>query len=299
MSGIEHGPLEPDLKTAEHALDLLVTPANVFELRALVKDERDREGVEFGYFDAIAPAIQVLPALARKSTGIYMTLNPVRPDLWSRAANRMKRANKGSTTGDQHIVRRSRLLIDIDGTPVAGVSSTDLEHEKAQELACRIAQELEADGWPPGLIGDSGNGAHLVFAVDLPTDEEQLVARVLTAANQRWGGDGLKVDAANYNPARITKLFGTPTRKGDSTRDRPHRVSAIMSAPPRLDVVPRDLLERLASLAPAAKPSPAGRSRTSSTNSTGWTGNTQGGAVSLPRFRGDLPSLSRHDEGVP
>ena len=281
MSGIEHGPLEPDLKTAEHALGLLVTPANVFELRALMKDERDRQWIEFGYFDAIAPAIQALPALARKATGVYMTLNPVRPELWSRSANHMRRANKGDTTGDQHIVRRSRLLIDIDGTPVAGVSSTDLEHEKAQELACRIAQELETDGWPLGLIGDSGNGAHLVFAVDLPANDERLVERVLTAANLRWGGDGLKVDAANHNPARITKLFGTPTRKGDSTRDRPHRVSAIMSAPPRLDVVPRDLLERLASLAPAAKPSPAPRSRTSS---IGWSGNTQGGADYLRRF---------------
>lgn len=132
---------------------MIITPGAVFEIRALMKDERERTWRESGYFNALDAAIRVLPAITRRATGIYLTLNPVIPDLWSRAANRMRRVDKGDTTGDQHIVRRTRILFDFDGTPVSGVSSTDAEHAKAQELACRVKAELTAEGWPQPLEG--------------------------------------------------------------------------------------------------------------------------------------------------
>ena len=61
---------------------------------------------------------------------------------------------------------------------------------------------------------------------------------------------------------RIWKLYGTVSRKGDSTADRPHRRSAVLEAPPRPDAVPADLLRTLAGPAPAAAvpaPVPAGQ----------------------------------------
>ena len=38
-------------------------------------------------------------------------------------------------------------------------------------------------------------------------------------------------------PARITKLYGTMTRKGDHTPERPHRRSRILEIPDELKVV--------------------------------------------------------------
>ena len=50
------------------------------------------------------------------------------------------------------------------------ISSTDAEHAAALELATDIRMVLGEEGWPPPLLADSGNGAHLLYAVDLPND---------------------------------------------------------------------------------------------------------------------------------
>jgi len=34
-----------------------------------------------------------------------------------------------------------------------------------------------------------------------------------------------------FNPARIWKLYGTVSRKGDSIPERPHRLARILEAP--------------------------------------------------------------------
>ena len=47
------------------------------------------------------------------------------------------------------------------------------------------------------------------------------------------------VDISVYNAARIVKLHGTMCCKGDSTDDRPHRRSQILSVPNELIPVPQ------------------------------------------------------------
>jgi len=38
-----------------------------------------------------------------------------------------------------------------------------------------IRVDLENQGWPEPLVGDSGNGAHPVYPLDLPRDDETAV----------------------------------------------------------------------------------------------------------------------------
>lgn len=231
----------------ERSIRLLVEPGSTFEVRALGK-QRGREVTLAGYFTDPAIAARAIAKVdaAGEMTAIYATLNPVRPELRARCADRLDVAGKGGTTGDQHIVKRTRLLVDVDGAPVSGVSTSDEEHAAAIALAQEIAGELSERGWPDPLRGDSGNGAHLVYAIDLPVECDDLVGRVLDAAQARWGctvgNVTLKVDGKNRNPARITKLFGTVARKGDDTPDRPHRRSRILAAPEKLEVVTLDQL---------------------------------------------------------
>jgi hypothetical protein len=51
---------------------------------------------------------------------------------------------------------------------------------------------------------------------------------MLAGAATRCGADDVVVDLTVFNAARITKLYGTMTCKGDSTTDRPHRRSRVL-----------------------------------------------------------------------
>jgi hypothetical protein len=115
-------------------------------------------------------------------------------------------------------------------------------------------------GWPLPVLADSGNGGHLLYRIDLSNDESSrdVLARCLAALALRFSDEAVSVDETVFNAARIWKLYGTRTCKGDPTPERPHRRAGLCEAPTRLEVVPRDLLENLAALAPA-QPDPRGR----------------------------------------
>ncbi|MEN6341386.1 MAG: hypothetical protein ABFC89_02385, partial [Methanospirillum sp.] len=238
------------------ALDLLLEPGAVAELRVIGTDGR----IASGYFDDPALLAEKAEALdaAGEFSGCYVTLNPVHPALLARRANRVKTrlGPKDATTADADILRRRWLPIDIDPARPSGVSSTADEHAAACETARAIRDALAAAGWPAPIIADSGNGGHLLYRVDLPNDDESaaLVKAVLAALDRRFSTERAKVDIANFNAARIWKCYGTVGRKGDSTRDRPHRRSAIVARPFALEVVPAALLVALVASAPPPDP---------------------------------------------
>ena len=196
--------------------------------------------------------------LSGEFSGIYATLNPVNPALLARRANRVasRLGRKDATTADADIVRRRWLPIDVDPVRPSGVSSTGDEHRAACETASAICDGLAELGWPRPVYADSGNGGHLLYRVDLPNDEVStaLVRDVLTALDARFSTDEAKVDTANFNAARIWKVYGTVGRKGDSTKDRPHRRSVIITKPYEPEVVPVELLRALVGSQPVPEP---------------------------------------------
>jgi len=97
-----------------------------------------------------------------------------------------------------------------------------------------IKRDLSEQGWPDPLCGDSGNGGMIVYRIDpQPNSKEttELIQRTLKALSQKYNTDGMKIDTGVYNPARLVKLLGTLTRKGEATSDRPQRLSRILSLP--------------------------------------------------------------------
>jgi hypothetical protein len=104
------------------AIRLLSTPGQIIEVRAITED-----GVASGYFDSPEELAEKLEALDGLPTvqGVYVTLNPVNPALFSRRANRIKMrlSKKDATTADSDIVRRQWLPVDIDPVRPSGVSS--------------------------------------------------------------------------------------------------------------------------------------------------------------------------------
>ncbi len=189
--------------------------------------------------------------------GVYITLNEVAPALLARRANRVKMrlGRKDATTADSDIVRRRWFPVDIDPVRPSGVSSTAEEHALALKKAEDLAAWLGEHGFPEPVRGDSGNGAHLLYRVDLPNDDDsrQLVQQALAVLSALFSDERCSIDTAVYNAGRIWKLYGTVSRKGDWTADRPYRRSRLVSVPEPVAVVPREILGALSQLLPEAE----------------------------------------------
>jgi hypothetical protein len=229
----------------------LAAPGTIVEVRALT--DRYTHSGYFADHDALAKSVEVLDTDS-SVLGLYVTLNEINPALLSRRANRIKMrlGKKDATTGDADIIRRRWLPVDIDPVRPSGVSSTDEEHALAIAKAEEIASYLSALGYPEPVKGDSGNGAHLLYRIDLKNDDAAtaLVKSCLAALDVLFSDTLVSVDTANFNAARIWKLYGTVSRKGDNTPDRPHRRSRILSSPEETIVVTEELLNDLAARLP-------------------------------------------------
>ena len=225
-------------------LALLMQSDNVIEMRA----PKTKWGTVSGYYDNLDSATAAVPQLNGQVPAVYATINPVHPDLLARAKNRLQRWAK-EMTRDHEVLCRSLFLIDIDPRRPAGISSTEREHAAALCCAEQCRDWLRQFGWPEPLFADSGNGAHLLYRIDLPNDSQsdELVRKCLQAVAIHFTDDTVEVDRKVHNAARITKVYGTLVAKGDTTEDRPHRLSRLIEVPSRLDIVEPQLLHSLAS----------------------------------------------------
>ncbi len=199
-----------DRSEIHRGIALLFEPSDVVEVRI----PKTRAGVVAGYFDdraALTAAILRADATYR-AAGVYYVLNRIDPALLGRAYNRLRERSE-YTTGDNNILRRRWLPVDLDPVRPAGVSSSDEEHAAAIELARGIAEDMAPD-WGRPIIADSGNGAHLLYHIDLTNDHESLlfVSGALAELARRYSDGKVKVDVSSANAARIWKAYGTVAR---------------------------------------------------------------------------------------
>ncbi len=205
-----------DAHEVRRTLGLLLPCGQLTEVRALdAVTYADRWAhTASGYFTDPDKLLAALESV-RAAKACYLIPNPVNPALLARAANRIRKADRGGTTSDNDIVTRRWLLVDCDPQRPAGISSTDSEHEAAVERCRAIWSALHYNhGWPEPIAADSGNGAHLLYRVDLPVDDGGLVQRCLSALAAQFDDDTVKVDTGVFNPAanleivRHTRLQG-------------------------------------------------------------------------------------------
>jgi hypothetical protein len=260
-------PGQSDIATIRRGLGILVAPGSVVELRVPNIPGR---GIVSGYFNDPGKLTQSAAGLSGKGEGVYLTLNPVKPELLARANNRTRDFAR-HTTSDGDIVRRCWLFIDFDPARRAGISATDAEHYAALERARRCRDWLRAEGWPEPVLADSGNGAHLLYRVELPNDDQSsdLLRRCLEAIAFQLSDQTVEVDLKTYNSARLVKVYGTLAAKGDSVPQRPHRLSQLLEVPPASEPVPLELLEALGRRVPKAE-SHQGRPTAGQFDCAGW-----------------------------
>jgi hypothetical protein len=267
----------------ERTIATLYQPGDGVELRIL---NAGKYGTISGYyddFDKLARDLEKLDDEAAKEgwEGIYLTLNPVHPDLLARARNHTKRRVK-HTASDKDILCYRWLPLDFDAVRVSGISSTEREHERALTVTRQARLERLAEGWPEPVLADSGNGGWLLYRIDLPTDDEsrKLVHRVIEILMSRYSEKKVTLDAKVANPSRLIKAFGTSARKGDhfvggelaQAGERPHRRSRILEAPEHIVPVTREQLEELVRSEPEPKREAPRSAKTHSARPNGSTG---------------------------
>jgi hypothetical protein len=149
--------------------------------------------------------------------------------------NRLRdRTLRDESVHDEDIIRIRFIPFDFDWYRPAGISATDEEHIAALGRTMEFVAALKNEQIRPTLVGDSGNGGHVLLAVDLPNDQNtnRLIKRLFEAVAAKFsdaptGGGFVKFDTANSNASRPWKVYGTIAAKGDHTDQRPHRTAAI------------------------------------------------------------------------
>lgn len=210
------------------AIEQLHPDGELFEVRIINKNGKSNKIIS-GYFKDADTLLDKLQTVDLRGANIYITLNQIKSELFSRQQSESFVLGANSTD-DTDVVGYKWLFIDLDPKRITGVSSSDEELKGAYELASRIYNYLRDRGFTEPVKAVSGNGAHLLYRVKLQNSEynKSLIERCLKALSMLFDTDAISVDTANFNPARICKLYGTLAQKGRSTDDRPHRMSKII-----------------------------------------------------------------------
>ena len=219
-----------------------------FEVR-LIDGKWNMAGV-FADAETLISALQT--ARIRPGANAYMTLNTLNEACYARKHRDQFIEYQSPTVGDNDVDGYDWILIDVDPRRPAGTSSTKEQLQGSRETAKKILEYLKNRGWNDPIVGHSGNGTHLFYAVNLLNSDENktLMQNVLKTLNMLFADRQMDIDLTTFNPSRICKLYGTVARKGASTEERPHRMSKILKIPDKIEPVEKAFLSSLALLLP-------------------------------------------------
>lgn len=229
----------------------LMKPNNeLFEIRILREDSK----VFSGYFNDVDVFLEEFKKQSLKGANVYITLNEPREACFSRVQqNKFLDVKKTiPTTGDADVYAYDWLMIDLDPKRPTKTSSSDDELNLAKQLGNKVFKYMKDLGFNDPLLSFSGNGVHLLYRVNMAVSQENrnLMEKSLKALDYLFSTDEVEVDKKNFNPARVCKLYGTLSQKGADSKDRPHRMSYVISK--GLEIKPNDksYLEKLCKIIP-------------------------------------------------
>lgn len=234
-----------DEKTLRQTIEKLKPNNELFEIRVISKLNRKR--VLSGYFTDVDTLFQQFDIIDPRSANIYITLNKVNEDCYSKAQHDCFRI-ADTNTPDSEIDAYEWLFIDLDPIRFTDISSSNDELKAAEVLCDKVYDYMKGLGFKEPVRAMSGNGYHLLYKISFDNTEENvsLVERCLYNLSIMFSDDAVKIDSVNFNPSRICKLYGTLAQKGANTTKRPHRMAHIISMPDVIENNTIDLLQVLA-----------------------------------------------------
>ena len=232
-----------DENEIRRAISLMKPDNELFEIRIL----EGRQNYS-GYFRDVEVFLKALRTMRISECNVYITLNNVKEGCYSRDQRDCFIKNASPNTSDTDIFCYDWLMIDIDPVRPSGTSSSDVEICLAQAKANEVYTYMKKSGFEEPIAAMSGNGVHLLYYIGLESNSEnkELVKKCLAVLDMFFSDDKIKVDTANFNPARICKLYGTMAEKGSNTKERPHRMSRIIKAPGKPIQNKKAMLQKLA-----------------------------------------------------
>lgn len=173
----------------------------------------------------------------------YVTLNELRSDTPERhgvARDVLFRAWHNQLTQDEDVARRRLILFDSDSVKPTGAAATEAQRAAAHAHSATLEEAFSAEGWPAPVVCDSGNGAHRLYAVNLPNDRETdfLISNLLHMAARKFDTAEVKLDKSVSNAGRVTRLYGSRNQKAG-------RDSAVLSIPDPLTPVSAEQIKAL------------------------------------------------------
>jgi P4 family phage/plasmid primase-like protien len=175
----------------------------------------------------------VAPEKPLFGTGYYVVPAIINPEIRNRYPDDVwAKANNG-TAGEKDVVASNILVIDIDPQRASDTNASDQMLVDALKLAWKIRTGLIASGVPDTALafGGSGNGAHLVLALDMPWSTEVKAKReeFLGLLNAVHGTDTLKIDTTMADGARYVPAYGTMKKKAPHRKELPQRRSWLVA----------------------------------------------------------------------
>lgn len=88
--------------------------------------------------------------------------------------------------------------------------------------------------------------------MELPNDNDsrKVVQNFLKVLDLKFSDESVQIDTTTSNPARICKVYGTLSSKGDHTEERPQRLNRIIYVPEEVICTEKALVERIANQFP-------------------------------------------------
>lgn len=227
--------------------DLFKNNGQLVEIRIL--DPESKRSYS-GYFKSIDNILNEIRKFDK--CNIYFTLNAIDEACYSREQHERISMRPKSTTSDAEIVGRDWCLIDIDCEKPSDTNSTDEEKNAAKQVVNAVYKFLRDEGFEKPIVCDSANGWHLLLrqAMKNTPENTETMRKFLKVLDMYFSTDKVKIDCSTFNPSRICKLYGTYSRKGADTKERPQRCSGIIRVPDDIKVTPNEYFEKVAGYMP-------------------------------------------------
>lgn len=203
-----------------------------------------------GYFTDIETLLEAIKPYDRSA--IYFTLNVIDYACYSREQRDRISTKVKSTTSDTEIIERKWCLVDVDCEKPSDTNSSDEEKELAKSVVNNVYKFLRDEGFESPVVCDSANGFHLLYkqAMNSTPENTETMKRFLQVLDMFFSTDKVKIDCSTFNPSRICKLYGTYSRKGSDTPERPQRCSSILKVPSEIKITQNEYFEKVASYLP-------------------------------------------------
>ena len=203
-----------------------------------------------GYFTDIETLLSAIKPYDK--CALYFTLNKIDDACYSREQHDKISTKVKATTSDNEILSRKWCLIDVDCEKPSDTNSTNEEKELAKVVVNNVYKFLRDEGFEKPVICDSANGYHLLYKQDMQSTpaNTEVMKKFLQVLDMYFSNEKVKIDCSTYNASRVCKLYGTYSRKGSNTKDRPQRMSYILQVPTEVKITPNEYFEKVASYLP-------------------------------------------------